>query len=90
MTANILLPYLVKIKLHLEQNSTNTDPFICQMVIPMQSKFDKYWENMENTYCIASIMDPRYKMSLLTHLYKQKMHLSYIDAKNKLNSFKTK
>ena len=41
-TANIFLPYFVKIKLHLEQNTINSDFYICQMIIPIESKFDKY------------------------------------------------
>lgn len=87
-TANIILPYVIKIKMHLEQNVTNIKPFICQMVTPMLSKFNKYWADVEDVHCIASIMDPRYKMSLLTHIYKQKMHLSCTEAEDKLNTIK--
>jgi len=87
-TANIFLPHLIKIKLHLEQNSNNVDPFICQMIIPMESKFDKYWADTGNVHCIASIMDPRYKMSLLTHIFKYKMHLSSTEAEDKLDFIK--
>ena len=39
-------------------------------------------------HCIASIMDPRYKISLLTHIYKQKMSLSCTEAEDKLNFIK--
>ncbi|CAG8661889.1 10401_t:CDS:2 [Ambispora gerdemannii] len=87
-TANIFLPYLLKIKMHLERSAANSDLFFCQMVKPMQSKFDKYWADMGDMHCIASILDPRYKMSLLTHIYKQVMNLSYTEVENKLNYIK--
>lgn len=74
--------------MHIERNITNVDPFICQMATPMQSKFNKYWADMGEMHCIASILDPRYKMSLLTHIYKQTMHLSSAEAENKLNHIK--
>lgn len=54
----------------------------------MQSKFDKYWAEMGDLYCIASMMDPRYKMALLTHILKNKMHLSRIEAEDKLDFIK--
>ena len=60
------------------------------MTVPMQSKFNKYWKDMGDMHCIALIIDPRYKMSLLTHIYKQKMNLSYTEAEDKLKSIKTR
>lgn len=89
-TSNIFLPHLIKIKTHLERNITNVNSFISQMVVPMQSKFEKYWEKVEDMHCIASMMDPRYKLSLLTHIYKEKMQLSCSEAEEKLISIKMK
>ena len=56
----------------------------------MQSKFDKYWSDMSDMHCIASIIDPHYKISLLTYIYKQKMDLSNTEAEEILDSIKTK
>lgn len=81
---------MIKIKTHLERNITNVNSFISQMVVPMQSKFEKYWEKVEDMHCIASMMDPRYKLSLLTHIYKEKMQLSCSEAEEKLISIKMK
>ena len=88
LTANVFLPHLVKIKIHIERNITNANSLICQMVTPMQSKFDKYWADIGEMHCLASILDPRYKMSLLTHIYEQKMNLSFAEAEEKLNDIK--
>jgi len=76
--------------MHLERNATNADPFLSQMIIPMQSKFNKYWADAGDMHCIASMLDPRYKMSLLTHIYKQKMNLSHVEAEDKLSSIKSR
>ena len=89
-TANIFLPQLLKVRVHLERNNTNLDPFLYQMAKPMQSKFDKYWADAGEIHCIASVLDPRYKMSFLTHLYKKKMNLSCIVAEEKLISIKSR
>ena len=60
------------------------------MVNAMQTKFNKYWANTVEMHCIASILDPRYKMSFLTHMYKYKMNLSCIEAEEELALIKTK
>ena len=76
--------------MHFERNNINTDPFLFQMVNPMQNKFNKYWANIAEMHCIASILDPRYKIAFLTHMYNHKMNLSCFEAEEKLALIKSK
>ncbi|XP_057473683.1 zinc finger BED domain-containing protein DAYSLEEPER-like isoform X2 [Actinidia eriantha] len=41
------------------------DPLICNLIKPLQEKFDKYWKNTSLLLAIAVIMDPRFKMKLV-------------------------
>ena len=55
------------------------------MIIPMESKFDKYWMNTYDVHYIVSILDSWYKILLLTHIFKYKMHLSSTETEDKLD-----
>ncbi|CAJ2634711.1 unnamed protein product [Trifolium pratense] len=41
------------------------DPFISQLIKPMQEKIDKYWRECCLVLAIAVVMDPRFKMKLV-------------------------
>ncbi|XP_054786855.1 zinc finger BED domain-containing protein RICESLEEPER 2-like [Prosopis cineraria] len=58
----------------LEENIVNVDPLLMKMSLSMRSKYEKYWgqtENMNPLLIVAVILDPRYKLAYVNHIFEQ-------------------
>ncbi|CAN6374124.1 unnamed protein product, partial [Urochloa humidicola] len=64
-TSPLILHHLLEIAGHL--NSYENDKLLRSVVVPMKSKFLKYWADIPMLYSVAFIMDPRAKMRGLTN-----------------------
>lgn len=64
-TANTFFHEVWKIQLELTHASMSEDPFISNLIKPLQEKFDKYWKDTSLVLAIAVVMDPRFKMKLV-------------------------
>ncbi|PSR96065.1 Zinc finger BED domain-containing protein [Actinidia chinensis var. chinensis] len=64
-TSNIFFQEVWKIQCELTLASMSEDPLICNLIKPLQEKFDKYWKNTSLVLAIAVVMDPRFKMKLV-------------------------
>ncbi|PKI32005.1 hypothetical protein CRG98_047614 [Punica granatum] len=68
-TANIFFHEVSKIQLELTHAASSPDPFVSNLVKPLQEKFDKYWKDSCLVLAIAVVMDPRFKMKLVEFSY---------------------
>ncbi|CAL5327640.1 unnamed protein product [Camellia sinensis] len=64
-TANTFFHEVWKIQLELTHASMSEDPFISNLIKPLQEKFDKYWKDTSLVLASAVVMDPRFKMKLV-------------------------
>ncbi|XP_074336031.1 zinc finger BED domain-containing protein RICESLEEPER 2-like [Apium graveolens] len=57
----------------------SNDDWIRAMGDKMQLKFDKYWEECNKLLTIAVVLDPRYKMAIVSYAYKgmYELHADY-------------
>ncbi|GMY34061.1 zinc finger BED domain-containing protein DAYSLEEPER-like [Fagus crenata] len=53
------------IQIELTHASMSQDPFISNLIKPLQEKFDKYWKDCYLVLAIAVVLDPRFKMKLV-------------------------
>jgi hypothetical protein len=59
-TSTLMLHHILKIARHL--TAFENDRLLRVAVIPMKTKFLKYWRNIPILYCFAFVLDPRAKM----------------------------
>uniref|UniRef100_A0ACD5VJK4 Uncharacterized protein n=1 Tax=Avena sativa TaxID=4498 RepID=A0ACD5VJK4_AVESA len=65
VTANIYFPKICEIKMKMRQWATSSNPIIKEMTEQMNTKFDKYWNDIQGLMGIATLLDPRYKKHML-------------------------
>ena len=61
-TSNLFFHGVWQIQHHLLEEATNPGPFIKDMVVRMQRKFDSYWQEFNLVLAAAVVLDPRYKI----------------------------
>ncbi|KAJ7951913.1 zinc finger BED domain-containing protein DAYSLEEPER-like [Quillaja saponaria] len=64
-TTNAFFSELSKLQVHLTHAAMSQDPFIRNLIRPLQEKFDKYWKESCLILATAVAMDPRFKMKLV-------------------------
>ncbi|KAM0858088.1 hypothetical protein ACQ4PT_048038 [Festuca glaucescens] len=65
VTANVYFPKICEIKMKMRHWATSSDPIIKEMTEQMNTKFDKYWKDIQGLMGIATLLDPRYKKQML-------------------------
>ncbi|XP_071939200.1 zinc finger BED domain-containing protein RICESLEEPER 2-like [Coffea arabica] len=68
-TANIFLTELYRIKELLNEKALDPFKHIWAMAGSMSAKFDKYWGESNVLLSLGAILDPRYKMFLINHVF---------------------
>ncbi|XP_054800155.1 zinc finger BED domain-containing protein RICESLEEPER 1-like [Prosopis cineraria] len=74
VTSNTCFHQIALIHELLEENIVNVDPLLMEMSLSMRSKYEKYWgqtENMNPLLIVAVILDPRYKLAYVNHIFEQ-------------------
>jgi hypothetical protein len=59
-TLTLMLHHILKFARHL--TAFENDRLLRDAVVPMKTKFLKYWRNIPILYCFAFVLDPRAKM----------------------------
>ena len=67
-TAHLVYINMATINQQLNENIKSGPPHIVHMIQPMQAKYKKYWQQMEDFAAITLVFDPRYKLALLEFL----------------------
>lgn len=68
-TANLYFPNICKIILALNEWVISGNHTLTMMAMNMLEKFEKYWDNVHGIMGVATILDPRYKTSLLEYYF---------------------
>ncbi|XP_074375307.1 zinc finger BED domain-containing protein RICESLEEPER 2-like [Apium graveolens] len=68
--ANIYFIDVIQIRRSIKIWAESGDDWISAMSSKMQLKFDKYWEECNKLLTVAVILDPRYKMVIVSYAYK--------------------
>lgn len=63
--ANTFFHEVSKIHIELTHAAMSEDPFVSNLIRPLQEKFDKYWKACYLVLAIAVVLDPRFKMKLV-------------------------
>ena len=63
--AGIYLQNLRELRATLTKETNSLDSFIRDVAAEMHERFEKCWKKMFLVLAIATVMDPRYKISLL-------------------------
>ncbi|XP_017251940.2 zinc finger BED domain-containing protein RICESLEEPER 2-like [Daucus carota subsp. sativus] len=69
-TANLYFIDVIQIRRSIKMWVESSDEWICLMGSKMQLKFDKYWDECNKLLTVAVILDPRYKMAIVSYAYK--------------------
>ncbi|XP_028779151.1 zinc finger BED domain-containing protein DAYSLEEPER-like [Neltuma alba] len=64
-TANLFFHEVAKLQLDLTHAAVSQDPFLSDLIKPLQEKFDQYWRESCLILAVAVAMDPRYKLELV-------------------------
>lgn len=64
-STNTFFPEVSKIQIELTHGAMSQDPFVSNLIKPLQEKFDKYWKDCYLVLAIAVVLDPRFKMKLV-------------------------
>ena len=85
VTANQFVPELMLIRDTIEEECLNENESLKKMAMDMKSKFNKYWENLDNQNLllyVAVVLDPRYKLRYVHFAFKGLYHdISKVDEK---------
>jgi len=76
-TSPLMLHYLVKIAIHL--NNYSNDIHLRNVIQPMIDKYNKYWRDIPLLYSFAFILDPRAKMKGFAKVLRKLMNLTSTD-----------
>jgi hypothetical protein len=66
LTVNLYLPKVLRMKEILMIKCEDRNEYIKSMTTKMNAKFEKYWGESNLLMSIAAILDPRYKMKLIS------------------------
>ncbi|KAL8088645.1 hypothetical protein AgCh_038431 [Apium graveolens] len=69
-TANLYFIDVIQIRRSIKLWAESSDDWISLMGSKMQLKFDKYWDEYNKLLTVAVILDPRYKMAIVSYAYK--------------------
>ncbi|KAB1218722.1 putative AC transposase [Morella rubra] len=64
-SSNTFFLEVSKIQIELTHAAMSQDPFVSNLIKPLQEKFDKYWKDCYLVLAIAVVLDPRFKMKLV-------------------------
>jgi hypothetical protein len=87
VTANLFFPKICNILLSIRKWQSSDIPMIEEMCVRMKDKFNKYWSDVHGLMAVAAVLDPRYKLHLLTALL-LKIHGSETAAMESVNKVK--
>jgi hypothetical protein len=73
-TSNLFFNQARQIFLKLQQGTHDLDTFICTMTKPMMAKFLKYWNESHMLFAFAIVLDPRFKMEIISFSFKIMFH----------------
>ena len=63
--SNLFIRQIWKVKLKMNEKSSDTRDFMKKMTTKMNEKFAKYWGECNLLMAIGAVLDPRYKMQLI-------------------------
>lgn len=86
-TSNLYIYKVREIHNWLQVNEEREDDIFKHMVIPMKEKFDKYLEEVSDVFTMASVFDPRLKLTFSEYCL-WRLYMSTCDLKLKNLSFK--
>ncbi|XP_028766380.1 zinc finger BED domain-containing protein DAYSLEEPER-like [Neltuma alba] len=61
-TANLFFSVVSNLLVELTRAAFSHDPFLSNLIRPLQERFDQYWRESSLVLAAAAAMDPRYKM----------------------------
>ena len=67
-TAHLVFKHFKRIQKLIMEGIKSDNPHIVLIAEPMEAKFNKYWETMEDFASVTQIFDPRYKTALIEFL----------------------
>jgi len=81
VTANLFFPKITNIYLTIRKWTNSGIPKVEEMSTRMKAKFNKYWSDVHGLMAAAAVLDPRYKLQLLSALF-NKIHGNESTAKD--------
>jgi hypothetical protein len=87
VTANLFFPKITNIYLAIRKWISSDIPKVEEMSIRMKEKFNKYWSDIHGLMAAAAVLDPRYKLQLLSALF-NKIHGCESTAKDAVQKVK--
>ncbi|KAK9691505.1 hypothetical protein RND81_09G201200 [Saponaria officinalis] len=70
-TANVYFTIVCDIRCALNEWLQSTDPLIKRMASIMLEKYNKYWSDVNTLLAVAAVLDPRYKMAVVSYYYNE-------------------
>ncbi|KAJ0033996.1 hypothetical protein Pint_25839 [Pistacia integerrima] len=70
-TANVYFPMICNIFLRLVHLEKSDNDYILCVASVFRKYFDRFWNNSNLVLLIAVILDPRFKMDIVKHFYKE-------------------
>nr|DAD23119.1 TPA_asm: hypothetical protein HUJ06_024582 [Nelumbo nucifera] len=68
-TSNVYFPDICTIKFLLLQWLDSEHEYVRSMANRMKQKYDKYWDECSLVFAIAVVLDPKFKMEIVTYYY---------------------
>jgi hypothetical protein len=88
VTANIYFTKIAEIRKKIRQWSTCGNPLVEAMSANMVTKFDKYWTDIQGLMGIATLLDPRFKTTVLLICYEDLLGISGQACEDSVNDVK--
>ncbi|XP_021771708.1 zinc finger BED domain-containing protein RICESLEEPER 2-like [Chenopodium quinoa] len=82
-TSNLYVANVCRIESLLVAASKGDDPKLKEMADLMCCKFDKYWSDYSVLLSFAAILDPRFKLKFLRHLFKDLYEAHMVETKSR-------